>query len=159
MKWLTLKKIEKHLPPGIDAKIRIKSIAIGLLAATVYSFSFILKYMDARNELFVWSRGVKVIVEGAMMPPFIDILKDTMDGFLVFFVTMIWMMFAHYISYYKDSKSIYLMKRLPDKWELYRRCVVVPFAAIIVQIITGAAVLLLYYGIYLFFTPAQCLLF
>ena len=99
-----------------------------------------------------------MIMEGAIMPRFTELLKDTMDGFLMFFGVMLVMIIMHYMTYYKDSKSIYLMKRLPDKWEMYRRCVVVPLVAIFIQIITGAACLLLYYGIYLFFTPAQCLI-
>ena len=99
-----------------------------------------------------------MIMEGAVMPAFAVILDDTMDGFLMFFWIMVVLIVMHYMTYYKESKSIYLMKRLPDKWELYRRSVVVPLVAILIQIITGAACLMLYYGIYLFFTPAQCLI-
>lgn len=159
MKLINKKTIEKQLPPGVDGNAEIKAIAFGLLAAVVYSLSFIYKYIDARNELFVYRYGtVKTIMEGAVMPRFTELLKDTMDGFLMFFGVMLVMIIMHYMTYYKDSKSIYLMKRLPDKWEMYRRCVVVPLVAIFIQIITGAACLLLYYGIYLFFTPAQCLI-
>lgn len=159
MKLINKKTIEKQLPPGVDSNTEIKAIAFGLLAAVVYSLSFIYKYIDARNKLFVYRYGtVKTIMEGAVMPRFTELLNDTMDGFLMFFGVMLVMIGMHYMTYYKDSKSIYLMKRLPDKWEMYRRCVVVPLVAIFIQIITGAACLLLYYGIYLFFTPAQCLI-
>lgn len=158
MKWINNKTIDMQLPPGVDSRIELRAIALGLLAAVVYSLSFVYKYIEARNTLFVYKYGkVKTIMEGAVMPKFSILLKDTMDGFLVFFVVMLFLIFMHYMTYYKDSKSIYLMKRLTDKWELYRRCVVVPFVAIIVQILTGAACLMLYYGIYLCFTPAQCL--
>lgn len=159
MKWIKKKTIEKYLPPGVDSGVELKAIAFGLFAAVVYSLSFVYKYIDARKQLFVYKYGkVKIIMEGAVMPKFTVILNDTMDGFLAFFATMLILMVMHYASYYKDSKSIYLMKRLPDKWELYRRCVVVPLVAIVVQIITGAVCLLFYYGIYVFFTPAQCLI-
>ena len=158
-KRINKKTIEKQLPPGVDSGMELKAISLGLLAAVVYSMSFVYKYMDARNELFVYKYGtVKTLMEGAIMPEFTVLLKDTMDGFLMFFWVMLTLIVMHYMTYYKDSKSIYLMKRLPDKWELYRRCIVVPFTAIFIQIITGAACLLLYYGIYLFFTPAQCLI-
>ena len=159
MKLINKKTIEKQLPPGVDSGIEIKAISFGLLAAVVYSLSFVYKYIDARNSLFVYKYGsVKMIMEGAVMPAFAVILDDTMDGFLMFFWIMVVLIVMHYMTYYKESKSIYLMKRLPDKWELYRRSVVVPLVAILIQIITGAACLMLYYGIYLFFTPAQCLI-
>ena len=159
MKWISKKTIERQLPPGVDSRVELKAIAFGLLGAVVYSLTFIYKYIDARNALFVYRYGtVKTIMEGAIMPQFTVLLKDTMDGFLMFFATMLTLIVMHYMTYYKDSKSIYLMKRLPDRWELYRRCVVIPLVAIVVQMITGAACLFLYYGIYLFFTPAQCLI-
>ena len=158
MKELTLQKIEKQLPPGVDAKREVKALALGLVGAVVYSFSFLWKYVEARNELFIYSRGVKKLMEGAVMPPFVKVLNDTMDGFLIFFVLMIFLMFLHYVTYYKESKAIYLMKRLPDKWELYRRCVVVPLVAILIQILIGALTLLIYYGVYILFTPAECLM-
>ena len=120
--------------------------------------SFLYKYINARNALFVYRYGnVKTIMEGTVMRPFEELLENTMDGFLIFLAVMILLILLHYMSYYKDSKSIYLMKRLPDKWELYRRCIVVPFAAIVVGVITALACWMLYYGIYLYFTPAQCL--
>lgn len=159
MKRINKKLIEKQLPPGVDSGIELKAIVLGLLAAVIYSLTFVYKYMDARNELFVYKYGtVKTIMEGAIMPPFTVLLKDTMDGFLMFFWVMLILVVMHYMTYYKESKSIYLMKRLSNRWELYRRCIVIPFAAIFIQIIIGAACLLLYYGIYLFFTPAQCLI-
>ena len=34
--------------------------------------------------------------------------------------------FVHYRSYYNPVKSIYVMKRLPNRWELHRRCLTFP---------------------------------
>ena len=49
MKLINKKTIEKQLPPGVDSGIEIKAISFGLLAAVVYSLSFVYKYIDARN--------------------------------------------------------------------------------------------------------------
>lgn len=158
MKKRILQQIQKQLPPGVDAIREIQAFAWGLSGAVVYSFSFLWKYLNAREELFEYRYGnFKTLIEGAVMPSFTELLKDTMDGFSVFLVVMIIMVFLHYMTYYKDSKSIYLMKRLPDKWELYRRCAVVPLVSVVIGVVTGAAILLIYYGVYLYFTPAQCL--
>ena len=94
------------------------------------------------------------------MPHFYQLLDagmDCSDGFCVLFVVLVAMIIYHYCTYYQGSKSIYLMKRLPDKWELYKRCVHLPMIAMIVEIITIVGVMSLYYGIYLIFTPQQCL--
>ena len=160
MRWLNRKKIEKQLPPGIEVEKELKAIVCGFFAAVIYSMSFIYKYIDARNSLFVYRYGKeKTIMEGAVMPPIEELLENTMDGFLVFLMVMCLLILVHYMSYYRDSKSIYLMRRLSDKWELYRRCIVVPVVAIFIAIITATACLVLYFRIYLYFTPVQCLVF
>ena len=62
-----------------------------------------------------------------------------------------------YLYYYQGSKSIYLMRRLPNRWEMHRRSITLPFAAFVIAVMTEIALWLLYYGIYLVCTPAQCL--
>lgn len=158
-KW-NLKKMEKWVPPGVDVVNELKLCLIGLGAAVGYSTSFLVKYITARSELFEWTLKGTMIKEGEKIPYFYQLLDagmDCSDGFCVLFVVLVWMMLYHYCTYYQGSKSIYLMKRLPDKWELYKRCVHLPLVAIVVEFITIAGVMSLYYGIYLVFTPQQCL--
>ena len=72
-------------------------------------------------------------------------------------VELVFTVVYFYFYHYQDSRSIYTMKRLPDRWELWRRCLTLPFWTVI---ISGVLVLLLtgvYYLIYLKCTPAGCL--
>ena len=49
------------------------------------------------------------------------------------------------------------MRRLPDPWELHRRCLTLPLLAAGLSLLCGAAFFFLYFGIYLAATPAQSL--
>ena len=63
----------------------------------------------------------------------------------------------HYACHYLGSRSIYLMRRLPDGWELWRRCLTVP--ALLAVLCLGAIELLtiLYFLVFLLLTPPPCL--
>ena len=67
----------------------------------------------------------------------------------MFFVQAYW----NYAYYNKETKSVYVMRRLPDRKEYRRTIWVAPLmeALIIVLIMTGSVLLDL--GIYVFFTP------
>lgn len=156
---IDIKKLEKYTPPGIDVRKQIKLCLFGLGAASVWSLSYLVRYMIARTNLYESSMLGKVLKEGAVMTDFNHLLHegDSLDGFLVFYLVMLGLLVYHYLYYYQGSKSIYLMRRLPDKWELHRRCVILPFVATVVAVITEIALVCLYYGIYLVCTPQQCL--
>ena len=57
----------------------------------------------------------------------------------------------------KSTKSIYLMRRLPDKWELHRRCWGRPVIHCILSLLAVAAMTLVYFLLYLTLTPWECL--
>lgn len=63
----------------------------------------------------------------------------------------------NWACFWRGSRSIYLMRRLPDRWELARRCLTIPLVLILGAVVLTAALLALYYAIYLWGTPAQCL--
>ena len=95
--------------------------------------------------------------ENARMIPFFQLLDKSLFGYLVVAMGMLAMAGYSYSYFYRGSRSIYLMRRLPDVRELPRRCLVVPGVGIL---ICGVSALLngaLYYGIYIFFTPVECL--
>lgn len=154
------KKLEKYTPPGIAFANQLILCLLGMSAAIGYSLSYLAKYLTARGNLFEYTHVGQVLREGAVITDFYQLIHDgldSFDGFLVFYSVMLGMLVYHYLYYYHGSKSIYLMRRLPDKWEMHRRNVVMPFAAIAVGALTQAALWMLYYGIYLVCTPPQCL--
>ena len=161
MKWkVNVEKMEKYAPPGIEFTKQLTRCLIGISAAFGWSWSFLVKYLTARGELFMRTMTGLVVREGVMMQDFWQLLHvdfDSLDGFLLFYLVMLGLIVYHYLYYYQGSKSIYLMRRLPDKWEMHRRNVALPLAAIVIGFLTELVVLLLYYGIYVLATPTQCL--
>ncbi|MBQ8279220.1 MAG: hypothetical protein IJZ23_05210 [Roseburia sp.] len=159
---INAEKFEKYTPPGIDCINQLKLCLAGLSAAMGWSVSYIAKYLTARANLFEYSLTGQVLREGARIANFNQLIHDgldSLDGFLMFYIVMLGLLVYYYLYYYQGSKSIYLMRRLPNRWEMYRRCIALPFAAIVTGVITEIALLALYYGIYLTFTPQQCLPF
>ena len=53
--------------------------------------------------------------------------------------------------------SIYLMRRLPDRWELHRRCLVFPFAGLVLCVAAAFLTVVLCYACYMIATPEICL--
>ena len=49
------------------------------------------------------------------------------------------------------------MRRLPNRGELWRRCLAVPAATALAALAAVAVLAAVYFGIYLIFTPAACL--
>ena len=62
----------------------------------------------------------------------------------------------HYAYHYQGSRSVYLMRRLPDRWEYHRRCLAIPAATVAATAVLLAGSLALFYGAYMLFTPAAC---
>ena len=154
------KKLEKYTPPGIEFADEFKLCLIWWGTAIGYSISFLGKYLTARANLYAYSLTGVVLREGAVVPRFYDLIHeglDSFDGFLMFYLVMLGVLVYHYIYYYQGCKSIYLMRRLPDSWEMHRRNITLPLAMIAIGALTQLALWMLYYGIYLTCTPAQCL--
>jgi len=69
-------------------------------------------------------------------------------GSSIFIIICIVMIIRNYAFYYKDSKSIYLMKRLPNPAELHVRSLVLPLTAILINIAATGLFMYLYYLYY-----------
>ena len=152
MKWL-----EKYAPLGICVVNQVRSYLVGLVIATVYSMWFIIRYISARNALFEYVRGERKLIEGAVIQDFGILTENLFWGFVIMMIVTILTAVFFYFYHYDGSKMIYLMKRLPDKGELWRRCVTLPVIGTVILIAWLGIVYLMYYAIYLFCTPAQCL--
>ena len=161
MKWkMNVEKWEKYTPPGIEVRRQLTICLTGISGAFGWSWSFLVKYLTARSDLFERTMTGLVIRDGARMRSFWQLVHedmDSLDGFLVFYLVMLGLIVYHYLYYYQGSKSIYLMRRLPDRWEMHRRNVTLPLVGIVLGVLTEMIVLLLYYGIYVMYTPPQCL--
>lgn len=148
--------LRKYAPPGLELKTEGKMLAGGLILSFFFSLSFFLFYSSEYNQLYYWQNGperVKVWIDHAMMPPFPVILRGTLTGFWITAVVMLSFIAVHYGYHHQGSKSVYLMRRLPDKWERHRRCVTLPVLAAVLVLLCALVTMLLYYGFYMIVTP------
>ncbi len=147
------------VPPGFPFSSELTYFTVGILCATLYSLRFVLDYWNARHALFRQNplTGEWVLEEGARIAPFSEILGSALTGFLILACGLLVFVVLHYQSHFHGSRSIYLMRRLPDRWELHRRCLVGPVLGILCCVVTAGILLLLYFAVYRFATPQECL--
>ena len=146
-------------PPNQDARKEVIAFSCGLAACTAVMWFYVLShYWNARSRLFTLTNGVQVLREGAEMPV-LPLLLGT--GFLPLCLlagTAVSTVFAHYVGHYREgSRPVYLMRRLPDRWEYHRRCLAIPGTALLAALAIMALSLWAFWGIYMTATPAQCL--
>lgn len=154
-------KFDNYTPPGIAFAGQFRLCLLGLGIAVIWSLGYyFIRYFIAYENLYVYRLSKKVLRENAVMTDFHVLTEDGVGCFtlfLVFYLVMCGLVVFYYLTYYQGSRSIYLMRRLPDRWELYRRCIILPFSMLLLGVVTQFALWMLYYGIYLTCTPAQCL--
>ena len=156
--WNQKLDLEPYFPPGLDWKKAVRNWYCGLSGAFfVGMFWYLCLYGMAKAELYVQRGGDRLLRPGAVMDDFYTLMHLTLVGFIVLgFYTAV-QGAAHYSYHHQGSKSIYLMKRLPDKMELHRRCLTLPVAGLLLCALTAFLTVALCYGIYVHFTPEECL--
>ena len=130
---------------------------LGLGASLIYSGIFLVRFADACGELYEYQGMEQVLIEGARMERFRVLLGNGLAGFAITALVMLLFSIYHYLYHFQDSKSIYLMRRLPRRWELHRRCLTLPVAAAVLSLAAAMVMQGFYFGIYLVFTPKGCL--
>ena len=151
---------KRNSPPGIDLGQEWRVFLIGNIASVIVSlFAFLAKYIDARDQLFVYEIDRKILKEGAIIAPFSSLFSIYFLGFVLVALFLLGYVIYHYSYFRQESMSIYLMKRLPDKRELHKRALTVPVLAVLATICVALAAVLLYFVIYLLATPRACLPF
>lgn len=149
--------IEHSIPPGAVTAFIPRYLIIGYIGSVLCSFTFWHKYFDKYWKLFI-REGELTVLSGEMMTSFDRLYDGSMLGFL-FCAIGCAAFIIHYYSYYRQgSKSIYLMKRLPNRFEMHRRALVLPILMCIAFLIMAFITTLIYFGLYLLITPNECLL-
>ena len=152
IKWL-----EQYAPLGIGVRNQVTGFIVGIVAATLHSMWFLVEYISARNELYIRTATGMKLIEGAVIRDFSSLTEYVFLTFyivtIVTFLTAVFFYFYHF----DGSKMLYLMKRLPNKWELFRRCVTLPSAGTVILLVWMSLLRILYFAVYTLCTPSQCL--
>lgn len=146
------------VPPGVNLAQEVFYWVMSMIISTVWSMLFLLRYAETRNELYKTVAGKRVLIEGAMMPSFENLISNL---FVVFFLVIVYCVIIvayHYFYHYQGSKMMYLMRRLPSKWEVHRRCLFLPICGGVIAVIYMLCIRMIYYAIYILCTPSQCLM-
>ncbi|MGN0267109.1 MAG: hypothetical protein ACI4D7_05465 [Lachnospiraceae bacterium] len=151
------KKLEKRIPPGADPVQELCSCMVLLLLEFVISLGYLSAYYNHLDNLYYIKGRKKYLLEGAVMPSLNELMQGRMFGFVILICGCMVLAAVHYVSFYRESKSIYLMKRLKSASELHKRCLALPVLCILCGIILMVILIALYSFIYYNLTPAQCL--
>ena len=150
---------DRWVPAGVDGRGTFRGVAWLLGAAMGLTLSVPFRYIALRGELYDWTgTGERVLIPERVMAPFYEVLGGALWGFGILALCLAALAVRQYLFHWQGgSRSIYLMRRLPDRWELHRRCLTLPALGAAGGVLAAGALVLLYYGLYRLATPAECL--
>ena len=158
--WERLRRIwepEGCFPPGYEYE-KERSSALLLLGIGVgLSLQFFGSLHAAVEALYEYADGMKVLREGAQAVPFGRLVIGHWGLYVPLLLFLAGMALYHYFYYYRETKCIYLMRRLPKRGVLFKSCVKGPVLWLGAGIAFLTVWYLLYYGIYLLAIPGECL--
>lgn len=153
--------LSRYAPPGTNIRQEIKVLCIGLFCA---GFCAVLVYGIALHQAYAdlfepsYSGVERVLRPDAVMLPFDVLLHRGLWLFYLLALCALANAVLLHLSYYTGgSKSIYLMRRLPQRWELIRRAITLPLLGAATCLLSALALRLLFLGVYYLITPPQCL--
>ena len=150
--------LKKYDPPGMETDkeqgILVGGTALTLIISLVYFWD---RYASAYRRLWDYYNGNTKILGNDPMEPFFELFGRSLGGYLIVILCMLAGVAVRYAYYWQGSKSIYLMRRLPDGGLLHRTCWVRPMVRMGLSLLAALVSLAVFYGIYVFVTPAVCL--
>lgn len=153
----------KKLPAGYDWENLRFGLKMGHGLSFLSLLAFLNRYSNARGALYERVQGldgrlVTQLVPGRIIIPFPELMAGLpLWGLWLYLAAMLVQVGRHYAWHTRGSMSIYLMKRLPDRWELHRRCWTVPVLAALMELVLFAVMTGLCWLLYRFATPEGCL--
>ena len=147
----------RHLPLGMDGE-KTKNRMAGLLGVGIgTTLVFPIRYFNARGNLWGYVNGKYQRREGQMMMTFGELMEGVFLPMAIIALGFALMAVLFYLYHYQGCRSIYTMKRLPDQWELWRRCLTLPVIFLILSGLSTLILIGLYYLLWRFATPIDAL--
>ncbi len=144
-------------PPGYEFVWERNTAAVLLALPVVLSLRYFGKLREAVEWLYYvdGDRGRVLRPDGAAKP-FLELAGEYGGLFVPYFLFLAIMAAFHYAYYHRETKSIYLMRRLPRRSVLVASCVRAPLLGMAGGAAAEAVLGLIYYGIYLLVMPGVC---
>ena len=156
-------RIESLLPPNVDPGSTLSSLNGAFIGGLTGSMLwFVTKYSRDYQALFTYDSVLrkKTLVAGARIAPFTD-YEGCALWLLVYFaiIAAVWAV-QLYGSFSRGSRSLYLMRRLPEgRKPLFAYVLRAPVRYMVYGAMLCAVLLGVYYIIWRFITPESCLPF
>lgn len=137
-----MKKRRLHdlVPPWANGREQRRNLILfTLLAALLTALTFWCRLDYSISNITDYRTGH--YLEGHSMPTFLHLLSAecgitlTAPVFLPFTALAVGALLLAAWNYAGFRKSLYLMKRLPDRWELLRRCFALPLATLLAVLV------------------------
>ena len=145
----------RYVPLGMDGIKRKNQMATMLCVGIGGSLIFPIKYCSARSSLFGYVNGKYQRITRNRMLPFEELLPGTFTIMAIAALGFVIAAVLFYLYHYQGCRSIYTMKRLPDQWELWRRCLLLPIVFLLLSAVCTVMLTGLYWLLWRFATPAD----
>ena len=119
---------DHHVPLGMDGEKRKNQMTGLLCLGLACSLLFVIRYGNARSNLWGYLNGKHQRIPGRMMLEFGELMQGVFLPLAVIAFGFVVVAVLFYLYHYQGCRSIYTMRRLPNRWELWRRCLTMPAA-------------------------------
>ena len=157
-----MRRFEKFFPPGYGyrAELGITGVLWGgavAVSALRYGVELYLAVERLYREVGSGDFGNRRILrDGVWVEAFSELAGWYWMLSLPVLLFLAVMPLYHY-CYYRDTGSIYVMRRLPGKGITFKSCVRGPVLGAVIVLASAVLLYFLYYGIYCLGVPAECM--
>ena len=128
------------VPAELDGGREALRLALGILLCLLWNAAaFLVPFIQMYEAL-------------ARMPafflPFDTMLEPALVPCALLAGWMLALFFFYMTAHYRGSRSIYLMRRLPDRWELWRRCLTLPLIGLAAALVIALGLSAVYFWVY-----------
>ena len=156
-----IRKDNRFFPPGYEGRWEVVTLAVILLASVLLTVPCI-KTFNRVGALYQTEVSIAQKTGNPLDPywlahrenTFWGILEGRFWGFFLLCVGCIVVTLLHYSSFTKESRSLYVMKRLGSGRELRRRCLAVSVLFVLSGVVMMVLLILGYRALYNSLIPA-----
>ncbi len=145
-----IQTIADFAPVGRDLRSDFHLYAMGLCIAVFFSCTYFVNLFQALQAIAAGTTST--------MPDFPALLGWSLHLFPLLAIFSLSFVFFYFQMHCGSAKTLYLMRRLPDRWSIYRRCLTLPILFATLTLAIAGILLLIYYAIYCGVTPGRNLL-
>ena len=151
-------KIEAYFPPGYEYGAEKNIAACLMVMGAGLSCQYFWKLYYMVQALYYIDRKLgRTLRPEAVAAPFLPMVSEYAWLFAPAYLFLLLTAIYHYLYFFQNTKSIYLMRRLPGRGKLFRACVQAPLLGMAACAVMMVLLCLLYYVIYLLAVPKECL--